>query len=117
MTLTEVPSDPRPTVVVTGAAGNLGRRLLPLLTGFRVVGDDICQPDEVWPGGFHVIDLGLESSFRQILELLRETQPFAVVHLAFVVDQVRNGILDIDRMWRINIAGTARVAEAAAVLN
>jgi nucleoside-diphosphate-sugar epimerase len=110
-------NDARPTVLVTGAAGNLGRRLLPQLAGFRAIGVDVRQPEEAWPGGFYAIDLGLETSFRQMLELLRETQPAAVVHLAFVVDQVRNDVVNVDRMWRINVAGTARVAEAVGVLN
>ncbi len=117
MNLNEAAPDARPAVVVTGAAGNLGRRLLPQLTGFRAIGVDLHPPEDAWPGGFHTIDLGLESSFRQMLELLRASRPIAVVHLAFVVDQVRSGVLDEDRMWRINVAGTARVAEAIAVLN
>ncbi len=44
--------------------------------------------------------------------LLRELQPVSVVHLAFVIDPQRSGVLDVDRMWRINVAGTARVMEA-----
>lgn len=117
MTLIEAASDTKPTVVVTGAAGNLGRRLLPQLSGFRAVGVDMQEPEDAWPGGFRLIDLALENSSRQLLELFRQVQPFAVIHLAFVVDQVRSGVLDLDRMWRINVAGTARVAEAAAVVN
>lgn len=117
MTLSEAAPDARPTVVVTGAAGNLGHRLLPQLSGFRAVAVDMRVPGDTWPGGFRVIDLGVESSFRKLLDLFREVQPFAVVHLAFVVDQVHTGVLEVDRMWRINVAGTARVAEAAAVVN
>jgi len=40
-----------------------------------------------------------------------------VVHLAFVLDPVRAGVLDIDRMWQINVAGTARVLEAVSETN
>jgi len=36
------------------------------------------------------------------------------VHLAFIIDPLRTGVLDVDRMWRINVAGTARVMEAIA---
>jgi len=43
---------------------------------------------------------------------MREVQPTSVVHLAFVIDPQRSGVLDVDRMWRINVAGTARVMEA-----
>ena len=40
-----------------------------------------------------------------------------MVHLAFVIDPQRSGVLDVDRMWRINVAGTARVMEAIAEAN
>jgi nucleoside-diphosphate-sugar epimerase len=39
------------------------------------------------------------------------------VHLAFVIDPQRSGVVDVDRMWRINVAGTARVVEAIAEAN
>ena len=41
-------------------------------------------------------------------------------HARFVADKkvaVNGSVLDADRMWRINVAGTARVAEAVGVLN
>jgi nucleoside-diphosphate-sugar epimerase len=50
-------------------------------------------------------------------ELLRDTHAYAVVHLAFVIDPVRTGVLDVDRMWQINVAGTARVMEAITEVN
>jgi nucleoside-diphosphate-sugar epimerase len=34
-----------------------------------------------------------------------------------VIDPVRTGVLDVDRMWRINVAGTARVMEAITEVN
>ena len=110
-------TSPCPAVVVTGAAGDLGQRLRSQLSGFRLFGVDMREAPEPWPGGFEIVDLGLESSCRRLQELLRDVRPIAVVHLAFVVDQVRSGILDLDRMWRINVAGTARVMEAVAVVN
>src|SRR2546426_11869956 len=48
---------------------------------------------------------------------MRQTNPVAVVHLAFVIDPVRTGVLDVDRMWQINVAGTARVMEAITEAN
>jgi len=63
------------------------------------------------------MDLGLESSCLELLQLLRDTRPVAVVHLAFVMDAVRTGVLDRDRMWQINVAGTARVMEAVSEAN
>jgi nucleoside-diphosphate-sugar epimerase len=63
------------------------------------------------------MDLGLESSCLELLQLLREVRPVAVVHLAFVMDAVRTGVLDRDRIWQINVAGTARVMEAVTEAN
>jgi nucleoside-diphosphate-sugar epimerase len=63
------------------------------------------------------MDLGLEESCRALYNLFRETRPFSVVHLAFVLDQQRSGVLDVDRMWHINVAGTARVMEAITEAN
>jgi nucleoside-diphosphate-sugar epimerase len=34
-----------------------------------------------------------------------------------VIDPQRSGVLDVDRMWRINVAGTARVMEAITEAN
>lgn len=107
----------QPSVVVTGLAGNLGLRLLRELTGVRVIGVDKSPPRTSLPLRFEPMDLGSEASCRQLVGLLRETGAQAVVHLAFVIDPVRTGELDVDRMWRINVAGTARVAEAIAVVN
>jgi nucleoside-diphosphate-sugar epimerase len=109
--------DPKPTVVVTGISGNLGTRLLPLLTEFDVIGVDITPPVTDLPLRFERMDLGDEESCRQLFLLLRDCQPTAVVHLAFVLDPVRAGVLDVDRMWQINVAGTARVMEAVTEAN
>ena len=40
-----------------------------------------------------------------------------MIHLAFVIDPVRTGVLDVNRMWQINVAGTARVMEAVTEAN
>ena len=108
----------KPSLLVTGVAGNLGLRLLPLLEGFNVIGIDNRPPSEI--SGliqFEKIDLGQEPSCRRMVHILRETGAVGVVHLAFVLDPLRMGILDRDRMWRINVAGTARVLEAIAEAN
>ncbi len=110
-------TNPRPAVIVTGISGNLGLRLLRELPDFEVIGVDKAPPRTELPLRFESADLGTEASCRQLIALLRETRAEAVVHLAFVIDPVRTGVLDVDRMWRINVAGTARVMEAIAVVN
>ncbi|MFY9842782.1 MAG: NAD-dependent epimerase/dehydratase family protein [Terriglobales bacterium] len=107
----------KPTILVTGVSGNLGQRLLPQLADYRVVGIDIAPPTHSPVDRFVPLDLGGEESTRELLLLLREVQPVSVVHLAFVIDPQRSGVLDVDRMWRINVAGTARVMEAIAEAN
>ena len=107
----------KPVVVVTGVSGNLGSRLLPLLSRFSVIGVDVSPPQTDSELQFERLDLGEESSTRALYELLRDTHVFAVVHLAFVIDAVRTGVLDVERMWQINVAGTARVMEAVTEAN
>ncbi|HZQ92306.1 MAG TPA: NAD-dependent epimerase/dehydratase family protein [Terriglobales bacterium] len=100
------------SVLVTGVAGNLGRRLLPQLAGMRVIGVDFVEPRGEQPARFVRMDLGVEDSCPGLVKLIREEQPACVIHLAFVLDAVRTGVLDPERMWQINVAGTARVMEA-----
>src|SRR5438067_8679541 len=107
----------KPTVLITGISGNLGLRLLPQLADFNVVGVDLNPPQTNLPLSFERMDRGQEESCRELYLLLRRTSAVAVVHLAFVIDPVRTGILDVDRMWQVNVAGTARVMEAIAEFN
>src|SRR5216683_3986691 len=109
--------DAKPTVVVTGISGNLGTRLLPQLGEFNVIGLDVNPPVTDLPLQFKRMDVGTEESCRQLYLLLRESRAEAVIHLAFVLDPVRAGVLDLDRMWHINVAGTARVMEAITETN
>lgn len=105
------------TVLVTGVSGNLGTRLLPLLEDFNVVGVDMRPPTNSSLARFEQIDLGRETCCRQLIDLLRATKAQSVVHLAFVLDPQQTGVLDTERMWQINVAGTARVMEAISVVN
>lgn len=108
----------KPSIVVTGIAGSLGTRLLPLLEGFSVIGLDTHPPaDPTIPIQFERIDLSQESSCSRMAHILIESHAVAFIHLAFIVDPVRMDVLDADRMWRINVAGTARVLEAIAEAN
>jgi nucleoside-diphosphate-sugar epimerase len=107
----------KPSVIVTGIGGNLGLRLLPQLADYQVIGVDLNPPQTSHSLRFVRMDLGLEESCRELFLLLREARPVAVIHLAFVLDPVRTGVLDLDRMWQINVAGTARVMEAITEAN
>jgi nucleoside-diphosphate-sugar epimerase len=107
----------KPAVVVTGVSGNLGTRLLSQIGDFSVVGIDVIPPKIQRAIRFVRMDLGQEESCLQLIHLLKEVHPVAVVHLAFVLDQVRAGVFDKQRMWQINVAGTARVMEAIAEAN
>ncbi len=106
-----------PSIVVTGISGTLGRQLLPLLGSFRVVGVDFRPPQTVHPLQFEQMDLADESSCMQLLQLFRDVRPVAVLHLAFVLDAVRTGMLDQERIWKTNVPGTARVLEAVTEAN
>jgi nucleoside-diphosphate-sugar epimerase len=105
------------TVLVTGISGNLGLRLLPLLADYQVIGVDLNPPRDSPPLRFVRMDFGQEESCHQMFLLLKESRPFAVLHLAFVIDPVRTGVLELERMWQINVAGTARVMEAITEAN
>jgi nucleoside-diphosphate-sugar epimerase len=108
---------PKPTIVITGISGDLGKRLLPLVADYQVIGIDLKPPQTHLPIRFVEMDLGHEESCPQLMHLLRDTRASAILHLAFVVDQVRSGILDVDRMWRINVGGVARLMEAISETN
>ncbi len=107
----------KPAILVTGISGNLGLRLLPELTEYEVIGVDLNPPRTDLPVHFQRMDLGEEDSCRELMNLLRDSNAAAVVHLAFILDPVRSGVLDVDRMWRINVAGTARLLEAIGETN
>jgi UDP-glucose 4-epimerase len=106
-----------PSIVVTGISGNLGRQLLPLLNSFRIVGVDFRPPQTDHALQFEKMDLSEEASCLQLLQLMKDVRPVAVVHLAFVMDAVRTGIRDPERIWKTNVAGTARVMEAVTEAN
>src|ERR1039457_4369609 len=100
----------KPTIVVTGVSGSLAQRLLPQLADdYEVVGIDVTPPAQFPVERFVPLDLGVEESARELLLLLREVQPASVVHLAFVIDPQRTGVLDIDRMWQTTGAGPGGV--------
>jgi nucleoside-diphosphate-sugar epimerase len=108
----------KPTVLITGVSGKLGLCVLKQLSDFHVVGMDVHPPENA-PAltHFEKTDLAQERSCDQLLQLLRAYRPEAVVHLAFVVDPTRSRVVDRQRMWHINVAGSGRVVEAIAEHN
>jgi nucleoside-diphosphate-sugar epimerase len=98
-------------IAVTGAAGLVGRHLLPALADHPavegVVGLDVREPDRRPKAvGFHRVDIA-GTPLRPVLEGVD-----VVVHLAGVVDPVPDEKL----MARVNVEGTRHVLEEAAAV-
>ncbi|MBI3668727.1 MAG: NAD-dependent epimerase/dehydratase family protein [Acidobacteria bacterium] len=105
-------------VLVTGISGNLGRRLAPLLQGSEVVSVDLHPPAASVPAGeFVQLDLSDSVGQEQLGRLLQTKGIEAVLHLAFVIDPVRTGIVDEQHMWRANVAATQQLLESIAQIN
>lgn len=105
-------------VLVTGISGNLGRRLAPMLEGYEVISVDLFPPTaSVRAGEFHAVDLSTAEGREKLARVVVESRVEAILHLAFVVDQVRTGILDRQRMRQTNVEGTRRLLEVVADAN
>ena len=108
----------KPTVLVTGISGSIGRRLLAHLSDFQVIGADIREPEAHENlFRFEKVDLAEERSCDQLLDLMGAYGPESVVHLAFVDNPTQTRRLDTHTLWSINVAGTSRVIEAIAEHN
>jgi nucleoside-diphosphate-sugar epimerase len=89
----------KPTVLITGVAGNLGLRLLKQLGDFNVIGTDLREPEDASSlARFEKIDMAEERSCDQLLDLMRAHRPESVVHLAFILDPLRSGVIEKNRM-------------------
>jgi UDP-glucose 4-epimerase len=98
-------------IAITGAAGPVGRELLPALAGeagvTRVVGLDVREPTRRVRGvEFRLADV-LHSELKPLLEDID-----VLVHLASVVDPIPDEAL----MARVNVDGTRRVLDAASAV-
>ncbi len=98
-------------IAVTGAAGLIGRQLVPALaldpSVTRVVGLDVREPIRRVPGiEFHLADV----MHRELKPLLEGID--VLVHLASVVDPIPDEPL----MARVNVEGTRRVLDAASAV-
>ena len=107
----------KPNILVTGISGCLGLRLLPQLKDYSVTGIDLEPPQNSDSLNFVRLDLATEESCRELYLLMRSQRPVAVIHLAFVPRSMGSGADQLDRMWQVNVAGTARVLEAITEAN
>ncbi len=89
-----------------------------MLTGYDLVTVDLYPPPADLPSGkFVQIDLSEPAGQTRLGCLLKSECIEAVLHLAFVIDPVRTGIVDVRRMWQTNVAATQRLLEAVADAN
>jgi nucleoside-diphosphate-sugar epimerase len=110
-------SDSRPAVIVTGAGSELAAHILPFLAEYEVIGLDLEPPAVNSLRQFISFDLSKEESCGELTALIHEIKPVGIVHLAFAKDVSESKNYDADRMWHINVAGTARVMEAITEAN
>jgi UDP-glucose 4-epimerase len=100
-------------VAVTGAAGDLGRLLLPLLERDPDV-ESILVLDVAKPAGdkvdFHRVDLTRHDAESELSEALAEKPVDALYHLAFLSGPVRDGSL----AHELEVIGTMSVLSAVA---
>jgi len=102
---------PSRSVAVTGVAGFLGQRVLPLLEADpgidRIVGLDVREPPRRSPHlDLHRVDIA-GHDLKPLLEGVD-----VLVHLAAIVDPIDDEAL----MARVNVEGTRRVLDAAAAV-
>jgi threonine 3-dehydrogenase len=99
-------------ILLTGAAGQVGTDLVPVLLarGHEVACFDLAKPPPTLAAGvlWTTGDLTVEE---EVLDVVRETRPDAVVHLAAVLSATGEKIPH--RAWRVNMEGTRHVLEAA----
>src|ERR687898_2776684 len=98
--------------VITGGSGYIGSRLTELLVERddteRIVDLDVRPPAVPWPKTEYVRgDVRDRASMRELLERER---PDALLHLAFLLDPIR----DEAKMYDVDVNGTQAVLQAAA---
>lgn len=95
-------------VLLTGGAGNVGRRILPALCAqFEVTVYDLVAPSQDCGAGYVAGDILDSASLHWAMQ-----GKDAVVHLAAIPAP---GRVSDDRLMQVNVMGTQRVVEAAAL--
>src|SRR5947208_15153843 len=98
--------------LITGGSGYIGGRLTDELSGRdeteKIVDVDLRPPPRTWPK--HEFVKADIRDRKQIRELLERHEIDAVLHLAFVLNPIR----DEDKMYDIDVNGTQAVLQAAA---
>jgi len=96
-------------VAITGSSGFYGKAVIEALRRSRpqveILGLDVVQPTESAPDRFERCDV----LSPDVERLLQEFRPDTVVHLAFIVNPIR----DESRMHAVNVDGTQNVLTAA----
>jgi nucleoside-diphosphate-sugar epimerase len=68
-------------------------------------------------GKFTQMDLSSPQGQESLSRLVLNEQIDAILHLAFIIDPVRTGITNVNRMWQANVAATQHLLEAVAQRN
>ena len=96
------------TVLITGAAGMVGRALLSELLECRIIASDLAPPNDLPEGvEFRRMDVTTDDPARVIGEL----KPDVIVHLASIVSPPKGSGRDFARA--VDVEGTRKVLEAA----
>ena len=95
-------------ILITGAAGMVGRELLDELPGHPIIATDIVTPGRMAESAeFHRMDVTGSSPAR----VIAATRPEVIVHLASVA--MRGGGTGRDAAEKVDVTGTANVLAAA----